>query len=197
MIFFEDYKISSDVLKKMFTPAILILGTFGNVISIKIFTKDSMKKYSTFRYLTLLSIIDLCTLYTGCGQILLDVFFNIDIRLLNNFVCKLQSFLVYFFTHFSSMLLAVMSIDRTLSIMSRRANKRSTPETALKAFYLLGLMLAAINFHFILFTTLIDYEVQPNDLNDSYHNSTIQVVKFCYAPSQSAYFLYISQIFPW
>ncbi len=32
----------------------------------------------------------------------------------------MHSFLVYFFTHFSSMLLAIMSIDRAFAILSKK-----------------------------------------------------------------------------
>jgi hypothetical protein len=108
MDFTIDEKNASDLIKKIFTPILLLLGLVGNIISITIFSRDSMKKYTTFRYLTLLSILDLCVLYTGCGQILLDVYFHIDIRLLNELSCKMHSFLVYFFTHCSSLLLAVL-----------------------------------------------------------------------------------------
>ena len=81
-------KQASDLIKKIFTPILLCLGLYGNTMSMVIFNKDSMKKHSTFRYLTLLSILDLCVLYTGCGQILLDVYFEIDIRSLNELSCK-------------------------------------------------------------------------------------------------------------
>lgn len=127
-----DDKNASDLIKKIFTPILLCLGLVGNVISIVIFSRESMKKYTTFRYLTLLSILDLCVLYTGCGQILLDVYFRIDIRLINEFTCKMHSFLVYFFTHCSSMLLASMSIDRTIAISIKKGKTFSTPKTAHK-----------------------------------------------------------------
>ena len=194
----EDKEIS-DLLKKIFTPLLLCLGTFGNIISIKIFCKDTMKKYTTFRYLTLLSVIDLCTLYTGCGQILFEVFFNLDIRSLNDVSCKMNSFLVYFFTHFSSMLLAAMSVDRTIAIISRNNQLISTPQTALKIFTILGVLLAVINVHFLFFTHLIDYEVPPNELNLTFNtsNETIQTIKICYGEFNSYYFVYISKIFPW
>jgi len=140
--YFSD-KQASDLIKKIFTPILLCLGLFGNTMSMVIFNKDSLKKHSTFRYLTLLSILDLCVLFSGCGQILLDVYFEIDIRSLNELSCKvvfsyfffhkilssyfksfiffkMHSFLVYFFTHFSSMLLAIMSIDRAFAILSKK-----------------------------------------------------------------------------
>jgi hypothetical protein len=147
-----DDKYASDLIKKIFTPILLCFGLIGNIISIVIFSRNSLKKYTTFRYLTLLSLLDLCVLYTGimkyfasiifaiikfvvkkgCGQILLDVYFQIDIRLINEFSCKMHSFLVYFFTHCSSMLLASMSIDRTIAITIKQAKKFSTPQTAHK-----------------------------------------------------------------
>ena len=146
----SDDKTASDLIKKIFTPILLSLGLVGNIISIIIFIRESMKKYTTFRYLTLLSVLDLCVLYTGCGQILLDVYFKIDIRLLNEFTCKMHSFLVYFFTHFSSMLLASMSIDRTIAISIKKGKTFSTPKTAHKVkilnFFVTTLPKSSINF---------------------------------------------------
>ncbi len=109
---FDDEKAISDLLQKIFTPILLFFGLVGNIFSIMIFSSRSMRKYTTFRYLKLISIVDICCLYTGCLQIMLNVYFGVDLRLMNFLTCKFQSFLVYFFTHFSSMLLAVMSIDR-------------------------------------------------------------------------------------
>jgi len=215
----EDKEVS-DLLKKIFTPLLLCMGTFGNLISIKIFCQPNMKKYTTFRYLTLLSIVDLCTLYTGCGQIFFDVFFGIDVRSINDFTCKIQSFLVYFFTHFSSILLAgnfktkthhlnliayirffflkiAMSIDRTVSILSRRANKRSTPRSAMRIFFILGFIIALLNIHFIFFTRLVENILPEDDEDKIPINRTFKIVRFCYAPPNSLYFSYVSIIFPW
>jgi hypothetical protein len=93
------------------------------------------------------------------------------------------------------MILAVMSVDRTVSIISRRAKKLSTPKSALNTFYLIGFLMILINLHFILFTELVDYEMPSNNF-DLFSNKTV-TLKFCYAPSNSIYFIYVSQIFPW
>ena len=63
----------SDMLKKTFTPILLAIGIVGNLISMLIFSNESLKKYTTFRLLFLLSLIDICVLLTGCGDILLQV----------------------------------------------------------------------------------------------------------------------------
>jgi len=166
----EDKEVS-DLLKKIFTPLLLCMGTFGNLISIKIFCQPNMKKYTTFRSL-------------------------------NDLSCKLNSFFVYFFTHFSSMLLALMSIDRTLAILSRRSRAITKPETTLRIFFITGLLLALINVHFLFFTHLIDYEMPPSEMNLSlghlnYSNETIQTIKVCYGEFNSYYFVYITKVFPW
>jgi hypothetical protein len=62
-----DEKEYSDKLKRIFTPILLSFGFFGNLISIIIFTRPSMVKQTTFRFLTYLSILDLCSLFTGYG----------------------------------------------------------------------------------------------------------------------------------
>lgn len=201
MFNFVENKEVSDLLKKIFIPILLMTGLFGNVISIVIFNKKSMKKYSTFQYLTLLSILDLCVLYTGCGQILLDVYYNIDIRLLNQFICKIHSFLVYFFTHYSSMLLALMSVDRTLAIMSANLTKSNHNFKApLKLFFLLGLFIALVNFHLIFFIQLYDFDLEEQqqvlNQNDSSNSSAVKQ-SICYARFESYFFLFLTNVFPW
>ena len=41
----------SDTLKKIFIPLLILFGTFGNLISIKIFSKDSMKSMKLIYFL--------------------------------------------------------------------------------------------------------------------------------------------------
>ncbi len=190
-----DNKEASDLIKKIFIPILLILGLFGNVISIVIFTKRSLKKYSTFQYLTFLSILDLAVLYTGCGQIFLDVYFQLDIRTLNDYICKIHSFLVYFFTHLSSILLACMSIDRTVAILSRNPAKTSEFKTLIKILIFLASLAGFINFHFLVFIKLFDYELNGDASNFS--NATSQKIKLCYSDLNSSYFIFLSKIFPW
>ena len=125
---------------------------------------------------------------------------------------KMHSFLVYFFTHFSSMLLAVMSIDRTVAILSKKANKLSTPRSALKIFYILGSIIAFLNIHFLIFIHLFDYDVPLIDQNSTTSglqhpmnptasiftiNETTQKIRFCYSQLNTTYFEYITEFFPW
>ena len=53
---------------------LLVVGTFGNILSFIIFSQGTLRKSSTFRYLALLSLMDLLVLYSG----LLDLFLTIE-----------------------------------------------------------------------------------------------------------------------
>lgn len=209
-------KSTSDLLKKIFSPAVLLLGIIGNIISIVIFNQKSMRKHTTFRYLTLLSLVDICALYTGFSHIFFSVYFDIDIRLISETSCKIQSFLVYFFTHFSSILLTTMSIDRTISI-SVKLKSYSTPQTALKIFFLIGITIFVIDCHFLLFTHFYEFKLPTRDdlnfteyvdeqmdyLSDSVVNFTEPInskpftIKTCYAYLNSRYFHWLVNYFPW
>jgi hypothetical protein len=194
----------STFLKKIFTPSLLLVGIVGNILSIIIFTRPSMNKHTTFRFLTFLSISDLCALLAGYGQIMFIVYLNIDIRLINQFTCKLHSFLVYFFTQLSSMILMFMSIDRANVIVKTTPNKShlSTPKLANKTFLIVAIAIALINSHFLFFTQLMEFEQVENeiDLNSSVFDSNFSMpikTKACYADPSSIYFVYLASYFPW
>lgn len=146
----------SDLMKKIFIPIILVLGIMGNLISIVIFSQNSLKKHTTFRYLFLLSIIDICVLVSGCGDILLQVYFEFNIRVISDFFCKVHSFMVIFFTHSSSMILLVMSIDRAVLISISNQTRLTSAKAIKKIFLAILLFITLLNLHFLLFNHLID-----------------------------------------
>jgi hypothetical protein len=172
---------------------LLILGIFGNVISMIIFSRNSMIKYTTFRYLFWLSIVDICVLLTGTGDHLLQVYFKLNIRLVNNTYCKLHSFSVIFFTHISSMILVFMSIDRAIVITIKIAKNYSTVRSANKVFFFLLFFIGVFNFHLILFGEVVQIKDLPNAINSNLSNLTDVV---CYSRNPT-YFFFLSTVFPW
>ena len=62
---------------------------------------------------------------------------------------------LYFFTHFSSMLLALMSIDRTLAILSRISRAITKPETTLRIFFITNKLQRIILFTFLFVVNII------------------------------------------
>lgn len=209
-------KETSDLLKKIFTPILLVLGIFGNLLSILIFSKATMKKHTTFKYLLLLSIVDICCLLSGCGDIFLGVYFEVTLRDFNEFSCKLHSFMVIFFTHSSSMLLVCMSVDRVVVIKMKLGTKFSNPKMATKIFFIILALIAILNLHFLLFTHLITSEFIVNQNENATNTSIVSPhlisnvsfpnhtnfnhsvrQKVCYGYAKTLYFEYLSTIFPW
>ena len=98
---------------------IMIVGVFGNLLNIIVFSKKTMRKVSTFRFLLYLSIGDLLVLFVCVTDALLRFGYQYELRLSSTFVCRLHTFFTYFLTHFSSTLLMVISIDRALVVTNR------------------------------------------------------------------------------
>ena len=137
--------------------SLLLIGTFGNLLSFAIFTKGILRKSSTFRYLALLSLMDLLVLYSG----LLDLFLIIEnngqfsIRMLHPITCRLHTFITYWSQHSSSWILSFISVDRAIATNCIKfARKFCTPRSA---DYIVGLILsliALLNCHELIFLRL-------------------------------------------
>ena len=94
---------------------LLVLGIFGNTLSLIVFLGKHMKKNSTFIYLAFLSIIDLFVLSFGLGDMIMISYFRIVLRNYSRSVCRIHTFLTYASTHLSSFILASVSIDRAIA----------------------------------------------------------------------------------
>jgi hypothetical protein len=128
----------------------LITGTVANILSIIVFTRPEMRKFSSFCYFAFLNAINLAVLYVTMIRVIMEFNFKTDIRKLNLFTCKSHVFLTYFLGHLSSLLLCIISIDRVISVMFlRRAKELCTPRVA----FMVTVAMIVINFlmssHFI------------------------------------------------
>lgn len=116
--------------------AVIIIGLFGNMLNMIIFSQKTMRVRSTFRYLFYLSIIDMLVLFSSTTDSLLTYGFFIMIRLKSDILCRFHSFLTLYLTYLkSSILMAVcierifVSINQTImkkkSILKKRAQKKN------------------------------------------------------------------------
>ena len=95
---------------------IIIWGIFANIMNIVVFSRKSMRTTSTFRFLFFLSVIDLLVLIIIASEALSRFEYHFQVRSVSNLICKIHTFLTYFLTHVSSIILMVISIDRALVI---------------------------------------------------------------------------------
>jgi hypothetical protein len=130
---------------------VLILGSFGNLLSFCVLIRAAMRRYSTFCYLACLALVDLGVIITFCVNFISSYHFNYDIQD-EPFPCKLFAFSIYFLPQYSSWILVAVSIDRVISAKYLRLAKTwSKPKHSVLVTFLLGLFLAILNSHFFLY----------------------------------------------
>ena len=115
---------NQNILISITLATIILIGLFGNLMNIIVFSVKTMRKNSTFKYLFYLSIIDVLVLLICSTDSLLTHAHFIMIRLKSNLVCKIDTFLTYFFTHMSSIILMVVNLNRVLVIKSQKSKNK-------------------------------------------------------------------------
>lgn len=96
-------------------PVLIIVGTIANCLSIAVLTRKAMRKSNTSFYLAVLAFGDIIVLYSGPLRYWMNYAFEVDVRLLSDFSCKLHGFIVYFSLDFTSWVLVAVTVDRCIS----------------------------------------------------------------------------------
>jgi hypothetical protein len=178
---------------------IICIGILGNLLNLFVFGQKSMRKMSTFRFLLYLSLVDLLVLLVCTSDSLLTYGLNIEIRLYSSLLCRSHTFLTYYLTHLSSIILMAVSIERTLVVFNKTIInyflKKSKIELAFlknvlrfnrieKVVGFIAVSLALLNIHYLYFFNLniinqnsqlpVTYEKTENGtiLDNAYLNGT-------------------------
>ncbi|KAK3096654.1 hypothetical protein FSP39_009139 [Pinctada imbricata] len=101
---------------KVVPPIFIFLGSAGNLLSIVVLTRKSIRKSTTAIYLVVLAISDLLVLYTGLFRQWILALFDTDVRHVSSFGCKLHMFLVYFSLDFSGWILIAVTFERVVLV---------------------------------------------------------------------------------
>ncbi|CAF0717214.1 unnamed protein product [Brachionus calyciflorus] len=134
-----------------FPIGFLMLGTIANILSIIVFTRKEMRRFSSFCYFAFLNATNLALLYITMTHVMLNYNFKIDLRTISLPICKIHVFLTYFLSHFSSLLLCMISIDRVISVMFlHRAKELCTPKIAIKISIIIAIFTFSLSSHFLI-----------------------------------------------
>ena len=102
---------------KIIPPIVMLLGTFGNSLTIIVLLRQIKNLSSTAVYLLSLAFSDLLVLYMGPLRQWIKYLWKTDVRSLTNAGCKIQIFLTYFSIMFSSWLLVAVTVERAVSVI--------------------------------------------------------------------------------
>ncbi|XP_052077875.1 psychosine receptor-like [Mytilus californianus] len=151
------------------SPVLILVGVFGNCLSIAVLRKMRFWRRTPLFLLVVLAITDITVLLDGLLRYWINYAFEIDIRTLSDASCKINLFVIYFAMQYSSWILVCMIIDRFLKtnfpfLYMRVATMKKTCLIVL----ILFIILVGIDLHFFWTNGIIDGEC--DDLNEKYHN---------------------------
>lgn len=153
-------------------PILVIIGTFGNVLSFVVLNRRHRIRTSTSTYLSALSICDLFVLYIGLLRQWIRKAFDFDIRASNDNVCKVHFYLLNFTLHFSSWILVAITIERAISVWKPHVAKvECTRHLAVIVLLVEAIVLMVLNGHF-LFGVKIRI-VTTGDKNGTHPNNSV------------------------
>ncbi len=145
---YDEYRIHK-LLLLYIPPILLILGTVGNVLSFLILMRQSMRRYSTYIYLAILSITDTLVLYIGLLRLWVGELTGYDLRDQADWICKLINVVGYTVSDYSVWLIIAVTVERFVAVCyPLKAPSMSNHRKACLVICSLLCVLFLINIHF-------------------------------------------------
>ena len=99
-------------LVRIVPPFLLVLGTFGNLVSAVVLRKRPMRLLPTCLYFFVLAAADTFVLWVGCFHFWLSDGFGLNLFERTTVTCRISKFALYVSSDYSAWLLAAVSIER-------------------------------------------------------------------------------------
>ena len=181
--------------------ALLITGTFGNILNVVILSRRKLRGSTTTVYLLCLSVSDCTFLWLGMGPRAFLQGYGKDVKLLSQFACKIISFAPVTAATFSTWSLVLLTVERVLlTKWPMKARSRMTLKKARIAAAVTLLLIVSLTSHFFIVP-----ELRYIDVKNENGTVTDNKLMCTYAPYASMLFykkiwqviiLFVLTIFP-
>ena len=130
--------------------AVVALGFLGNILSMIVFSRKTLRSRSCSIYFLALSLSDVCVLLGYTFENLLFHAYGIQV-LSNSFMCKSVIFLIYASTDVSNYLLTFAAIDRCVLVSQRTSvhHRFCRKSVATSLILLIIFLFSVMNSHFL------------------------------------------------
>nr|AKQ63062.1 orphan G-protein coupled receptor 57 [Platynereis dumerilii] len=156
---YTEYRILKHLLL-IVPPILLVLGTFGNIFSFIILMRRSMRKFSTYIYLAMLSLTDTLVLYIGLLRLWIGELTGMDIRDKSDWICKVINVVGYTVSDYSVWLIIAVTVERYVAVCyPLRAPAMCNRRRAIVVIVCLLLALLFINLHFLWTAQIMEYNI--------------------------------------
>lgn len=161
---YTEYRILKHLLL-IVPPILLILGTFGNIFSFIILMRRSMRKFSTYIYLAMLSITDTLVLYIGLLRLWVGELTGVDIKDKSDWICKVINVVGYTVSDYSVWLIIAVTVERYVAVCyPLRAPAMCNRQRAIIVIICLLMSLLLINLHFLWTVQIRKYQINGDDV---------------------------------
>ncbi|UJR33470.1 hypothetical protein I4U23_020915 [Adineta vaga] len=148
-------------LVRVFYPCLLIWGTIGNALCLRVLLSKKFFKNSTCQYLAILAVIDILFIFMRSSKHITKLFRAKSIYNISQWICRILTFSSSALAHMASWILVIVSFDRYLIVTSRYRRQSSAANRVLCStsiliaivvlcnlyyFYILGLKLPSHQF---------------------------------------------------
>lgn len=159
----DELEIISFWINRIIPPIEILLGTFGNMLNIIIFSRRCLRRNPCSIYFLISSFNNIFSIYIGLLTRYLSTSWNKDPSLTNNILCKLRIYFVYSCLSCVLWYTVLASIDRYLS-SSHNAKLRglSKLRIAQKIIIFSTIFIYLIHIHILIY-----YESRQNNCNSS------------------------------
>jgi hypothetical protein len=106
-------------LVRVFYPCLLIWGTIGNALCLRVLLSKKFFKNSTCQYLAVLAVIDILFIVMRSSKHIYKLFRTTPIFNTSKWICRILTFFSSALAHMASWILVVVSFDRYLIVTSR------------------------------------------------------------------------------
>ena len=96
--------------------AFLTFGLLGNLLTATVMFRRSRRGLSSYFYLGLLAIADICVLYSGCLLFMFEITFDYHPLLKALINCRIGFYTQHFFTYMSAWLIVAVTFERFLVV---------------------------------------------------------------------------------
>ena len=144
-----DFK-ASQLIWKVVPPILIVFGSIGNILSIVVLTRKSIRNSTTALYLTFLAFSDILVLYTGLLRQWIYHVFDYDIRHFSEITCKIHLWLVYTCLDLSAWIIMTLTMERVMATWwPFRARRLCGLACAVVLLVAIVILLLAVNSHFM------------------------------------------------
>lgn len=142
---------------KCVSPILILLGLFGNLLSLSVVWKLKFWCKTPLFLLAVLSVTDLTVLLDGLLRYWVKYTFEFDLRALSNGSCKVNLFVLYLSMQYSSWILVCITADRFIKTNFPFVYlRRMTITKTLISIVIIFILLSGVNLHYFWTNGLIN-----------------------------------------